>query len=262
MSNKAGWALALWAAWTLGSATAADSAPGNQYTIGVEELQYYPLHTTDRNEVFSGYAREVLDAFARQQGYTFRYVPLPINRLYVVFLKERTVDFKYPDNPKWKRELRTKLKIAYSAPLVTSEEGALVLPKNRGRALHQTRSLGAVLGFTPWPYLPAIEQKTLALTIDSELDSLLRHALAGHIDAVYANVDVANYLLTEELKTPGGLVFDPGLPHARSDFSMSSLRHAKVLSELDAFLRREQPLLRQLRAKYKMEEHSPLAGMR
>jgi polar amino acid transport system substrate-binding protein len=262
MTIKAEWTLALLLALTVGSATAAGVTPARQYSIGVEELQYYPLHTSGKNNAFSGYARDVLDAFARQQGYTFRFVPLPINRLYVAFLTEKSVDFKYPDNPKWKSELRAGLKVTYSGPLVTSEEGALVLPKNRGRALHQIKSLGTVLGFTPWPYLPAIEQKTLALTVDSGLDGLLRHALAGHIDAVYANVDVANYVLAEELKAPGGLVFDRGLPHARSDFSLSSLRHAQVLIELDAFLRREQPLLRQLRAKYKIEEHSPAPGMR
>jgi polar amino acid transport system substrate-binding protein len=253
---KAAWIGALCAALTMGGAAAAGIEPGKQYTIGVEDLQYYPLHTTGKDNVFSGFARDVLDAFAKQQGYTFRYVPLPINRLYVAFLKERTVDFKYPDNPKWKEPLRSSLKIAYSAPLVASEEGALVLPKNRGRALSQLKSLGTVLGFTPWPYLPAIERKAIMLTVDNGLDGLLRHALAEHIDAVYANIDVANYLLLEELKSPGGLVFDPGLPHARSDFSMSSMRHPQVLIELDAFLRREHLLLRQLRNKYKLEERS------
>lgn len=257
MTIKTGWMVAVLAALSVGSAGAADNAPARQYTIGVEELQYYPLHTTGRNAAFSGFARDVLDAFAKQQGYTFRYVPLPINRLYVAFLNEKSVDFKYPDNPKWKTEMRAGLKIAYSAPLVTSEEGALVLPNKKGRALHQIKSLGTVLGFTPWPYLPAIERKVLVLTVDSGLDGLLRHAMAGHIDAVYANVDVANYVLAEQLKAPGGLVFDPGLPHARSDFSMSSIRHPQVVTEFDAFLRRAQPLLRQLRGKYKIEERGP-----
>lgn len=249
-SRMARWAVAALAAWSMSAAVAADK----QYTIGVEELQYYPLHTTNKDHVFSGFAREALDAFARQQGYSFRYVPLPINRLYVAFLKEGAVDFKYPDNPKWKGELRGTLNIAYSAPLVVSKEGALVLPKNRGRPLHQLRSLGTVLGFTPWPYLPAIERRALFLSVDDGLDGLLRHALAGHIDAVYANVDVANYVLTEKLNMPGSLVFDPGLPHARSDFSLASLRHPQVLKEFDAFLRREQLQLRQLRIKYKMDE--------
>jgi polar amino acid transport system substrate-binding protein len=248
-SPVARWAGAALAALSMGAAAAADT----QYTIGVEDLQYYPLHTTSKEHGFSGFARDVLDAFAKQQGYTLRYVPLPINRLYVAFLKEGSVDFKYPDNPKWKADMRAALKIGYSAPLVVSEEGALVLPKNRGRPLHRVRSLGTVLGFTPWPYLPAIDRNAIFLSEDDGIDGLLRHALAGHIDAVYANVDVANYVLSEKLKNPGGLVFDAGLPHARSDFSLSSLRHPQVLKEFDAFLRREHLLLRQLRIKYKLD---------
>ncbi len=58
------------------------------------------------------------------------------------------------------------------------------------------------------------------------------------------------------MRLPGGLVFDPGLPHARSDFSLATLRHAEVISEFDTLLRREQPLLQKLRAKYKIEERN------
>ncbi|MET3131181.1 polar amino acid transport system substrate-binding protein [Oxalobacteraceae bacterium GrIS 1.11] len=224
---------------------------GRSYAVGVEDLQYYPLHTTTKANVFGGFAREVLDAFAKRQGYTFRYVPLPINRLYVAFLQEQSVDFKYPDNPKWKEALRRSLPIHYSASVITSEEGALVLPKNKGRSI---KSLGTALGFTPWPYLAAIDSKAIVLTTSNGFDGLLRHALAEHIDAIYVNIDVANYLLAEELNAPGGLVFDPGLPHARSDFSLSTLRHPEVVAEFDAFLQREHGLLQKIREKYKLEE--------
>lgn len=221
-------------------------------TVGVENLQYYPLHTVDANNEYAGFAREVLDAFARQQGYTFRYVPLPINRLYSALLKEAAVDFKYPDNPKWREELRVGLQISYSDVVVTTEEGAMVLPKRRGRPLSQLKSLGTVLGFTPWPYLPAIDSKAITLTTSNSFDSLLRHALAAHIDAVYVNVDVANYMLAEELKTPGGLLFDPGLPHARSDFRLSTVRYPDVVQQFSLFLQREKTWLAQLRSKYRI----------
>jgi polar amino acid transport system substrate-binding protein len=224
------------------------------YTVGVEQLQYYPLHSTANGNQFSGFAREVLDAFARQQGYSFRYIPLPINRLYTSFLKTKSVDFKYPDNPKWQDALRRSHSITYSSALVTSDEGALVLPENKGRPLAQIKSLGTVLGFTPWPYRTAIDSKAIAVSHAGGFGGLFRHALAGHIDAVYVNVDVANYLLTEELGTPGGLVFDPGLPYARSDFCLSTLQHPRVVEEFDRFLKREQALLQTLREKYKIEE--------
>jgi hypothetical protein len=238
----------------MAAAAAQDGETARTYTVGVEDLQYYPLHTIVNGKTFGGYAREVLDAFAKDRGYVFRYVPLPVNRLYLAFLKDQTLDFKYPDNPKWKSELRGAAKIRYSAVLVTSQEGAMVLPKNKGHALGQVRTLGTVLGFTPWPYLTAIDSKALSLSTAPEFEGLLRHALADHLDAVYVNIDVANYLLEERLNAPGGLVFDPGLPHARSDFSLSTVRQPEVLTEFDAFLRREPQLLQKLKAKYKIEE--------
>lgn len=238
----------------LAGASAADAEPARSFTVGVEDLQYYPLHTIVNGKTFGGYAREVLDAFAKDRGYVLHYVPLPVNRLYVAYLKEQTLDFKYPDNPKWKTELRGAARIRYSTVLVTSQEGAMVLPKNRGRPLAQVKTLGTVLGFTPWPYLPAIESKAIAVSTGAEFDGLLRHALADHLDAVYVNIDVANYLLAERLNAPAGLVFDPGLPHASSDFSLSTLRQPEVLAEFDAFLRREPLLLHKLKSKYKIEE--------
>ncbi|MES2148289.1 MAG: transporter substrate-binding domain-containing protein [Pseudomonadota bacterium] len=238
------------------SALALGAGQPRTFTIGVEDLQYYPLHTIDAANEYRGYAREVLDLFAHQQGYQFHYVPLPINRLYLAFLQDGSVDFKYPDNPKWKPELRGARRVRYSAAVVTSEEGAMVLPRQRGRPFSQLRTLGTALGFTPWPYLSAIESKTVVLTTASGFDGLLRHALAAHLDAVYVNVDVANYLLAEA-KLPGALVFDPGLPHARSDFSLATLRYPQVLAEFDQFLRREQVQLQKLRKKYGIEERGP-----
>lgn len=241
-------------ALAMAGGVAAQAEPAKSYTIGVEDLKYYPLHTTGSGATFGGFAREVLDLFAKEKGYAFRYVPLPVNRLYVAFLKERTLDFKYPDNPRWKEDVRGATKIHYSATLVTSAEGAMVLPINLGRPLWQIKSLGTVLGFTPWPYLPAINNKAITLSTSSGFEGLLRHALAEHIDAVYINVDVANHLLAEALKMPGGLVFDPGLPHARSDFSLSTLRHPEVLNEFDDFLRRERLQLQRLKRQYGIEE--------
>ena len=136
-------------------ASAADcgTARGRSFRVGVENLQYYPLHTVEAGNRYGGFAREVLDAFAQQHGYQFDYVALPINRLYTRFLGERTLDFKYPDNPKWRADLRRGVPLWYSDVVVSTEEGALVLPHRRGMTLAQLRTLGTVLGFTPWPVI-------------------------------------------------------------------------------------------------------------
>lgn len=89
----------LFLTWPLPYALGCAGAEGGAFSVGVENLQYLPLHTVDSSNRYGGFAREVLDAFAAQQGYRFEYVPLPINRLYSRFLAERSLDFKYPDNP-------------------------------------------------------------------------------------------------------------------------------------------------------------------
>lgn len=242
------------------AAAAQRCEPGNggsrKFTVGVEKLQYLPLHTVDSSNHYGGFAREVLDAFATQHGYTFDYVPLPINRLYSRFLGDRTLDFKYPDNPKWREDLRAGLRLSYSDVVVSTEEGAMVLPQRRGKPLSSLKTLGTVLGFTPWPYQAAIEARSVELTTSSSTDSLLRLGLAGHLDAVYVNVDVASYMLASELKAGGGLVFDPGLPHTRSDFRLSTLHCRAVVEQFNRFLQREQGLLARLRASHHIGEGS------
>ncbi|MES2298421.1 MAG: hypothetical protein V4582_15355 [Pseudomonadota bacterium] len=257
-----GKAMRVWQAVALAmlavSSGALAGAGRTSYTIGVEDIEYYPLHSTrhapGKPSEYVGFAREVLDAFARAEGYNFEYRPMPINRLFDTYFGGDTLDFKYPDNPLWQAARRKGATLSYSVPIVLSQEGALVAPARRGHPLAQIKVLGTVAGFTPWPYLPTIEAKAMTLTTSASFDSLLRHAIAADIDAVYMNVDVANYQLGELLKQQGQLVFDPGLPHASSAFSLSSRRHHEVVAKFDRFLRQHGALLQQLRAKYKIAE--------
>lgn len=250
MLTRPAWCAVLVLSCAAASAPACEAVRGSRYTIGVEKLQYLPLHTVDGNNRYGGYAREVLDAFAAQHGYSFDYVPLPINRLYSRFLLERTLDFKYPDNPQWRPDLRGSLPLNYSNVVVSTEEGAMVLPERRGMPLAALKTLGIVLGFTPWPFKAAIDSQALKVSTSSTTDGLLRLVLAGNLDAAYVNVDVARHMLAGELNAPGGLVFDPGLPHARSDFRLSTLRCKDVIEQFNHFLQQEQGTLQRLRAGY------------
>jgi polar amino acid transport system substrate-binding protein len=223
------------------------------FTIGVENLQYTPFSAVENGE-YIGFSREVLDAFAKKQGYTFKYIPLGVNRLFSQYLGERTLDFKYPDNPKWKPELRSSLMISYSGPLVVSNDVAMVLPENKGRNVGQIKTLGTVNGFTPWPYIKEIENKSITVVTNGSFEGLLRDAMQNRIDAVFINIDVANAKLRDVLRQPGRLVFDPGLPYGHSDFCLSTIKHPEVIEEFNAFLSGEHILVEKLREKYKIGE--------
>jgi ABC-type amino acid transport substrate-binding protein len=241
---------------TIISIGSASAAPTTQtFTIGVENLQYYPLHTV-RNGQYVGFARDLLDAFAQKHGYKFEYVPMPINQLFPALLKEKTVDFKYPDNPQWQTVLKQGISVKYSLPAVVSAEGAMVLSARKGSDLAQVKTLGTVIGFTPWPYNDAIADKRIKLVTTGSFEGLLRDAMAGHLDAVYINIDVANTMLRDVLKSPGKLTFDPRLPYTRSDFSLSSVRHPEIIEEFNTFLENEKPLVDALRKKYGLGDQS------
>ena len=223
------------------------------FTVGVEDLEYYPPYTM-KDGKYVGFSREVLDAFAVQHGYTFQYVSLPIKRLYSYFLTEQSLDFKYPDNPKWQTEMKKSREVAYSHPLVKVVEGLMVLPEDKGRALSQLKSVETVLGFAPWPYLDLINRGQLRILENAGFQGLLLQVLKRQTDGVYINIIVADNILAYVLKTPKGLVFDPNLPHTESTFSLSTIRHEKTIQKFNSFLLQEKALVNNLREKYKISD--------
>ena len=204
------------------------------YLVGVEALNYYP-HYSNEGDAFSGFARDVLDAFAHSKGYRFEYRALPVARLYRNFFGEK-LDFKYPDNPSWQTAARLGKAIRYSAPVASYTDGVLVLPAHLGQGLERLTSLGTVRGFTPWKYLDAIRQGTLIVREVTSLQQSLLQGIAGRVDGVYMNVDVGRYQLAQVLHKPDALVFDETLPYVQGFYRLSSIRHPAVVEEFDTFL--------------------------
>ncbi|MBS7662688.1 transporter substrate-binding domain-containing protein [Pseudomonas lalucatii] len=226
----------------------AGPAPAERYRVGVELQPYLPYFAVQDGQ-YRGYARELLDAFARDQGHQFVYVPLPVKRLLGDYLAGR-LDFKFPDHPNWKPRQKQGHLIHYSRPVAPYRDGVLVLPGHLGRDKARIRLLGTLLGFTPWPYLADIEDGSMTLTQSSSIDSLLRMALSGRVDAIYLNPRVARQALRAAGLPGDALVFDPGLAHVEDHYYLSSRLHPEVIVAFDQFLRRHPQLLRRLRAKY------------
>jgi polar amino acid transport system substrate-binding protein len=223
-----------------------------RYRIGVEDLAYLPFYQAENGE-YIGYTRDLLDAFAKSEGITFEYVPLPVKRLYKLYLDPaQKLDFKFPDNSYWAKDLKKGHAISYSTGLVAFVDGVMALPKRQSMKLDQLKVLGTIRGFTPWDYLGEIEAKRVKKSESNSLKSLLKMAMLGRVDGIYVNVDVARYLLVNRLDSAGKLKFLEGLPHTKSSYSMSTYRHPKVLKRLDQWLKRNQKLQQQLLTKWKL----------
>ncbi len=233
------------------SAASSQASAGPTYVVGVEALNYYP-HYSNADGGFSGFARDVLDAFADSQGYRFDYRPLPVARLYRTFFAGE-LDFKYPDNPDWQASKRQGVDVLYSDPVASYIDGVLLPPANQGKGAEHLNSLGTVRGFTPWDYLDAIERGRLKVREVTTFKQSLLQGINRRVDGVYMNVDVGRYQLDKVLNQPGALVFDETLPHTRGAYRLSSLHHPAVLEEFNAFLHNHAAEIRTMKEQYELQ---------
>jgi len=220
----------------------------DEFVVGVENIEYYPIYAK-RDGAYSGYARALLDAFAERNGHTFTYKVLPIKRLFKDFI-EGDIDFKFPDSPYWKKDLKQGKDVAYSDSVLEYIDGVLVVPSLLGRGKDNLKTLGVLRGFTPWDYLDDIAAKKVNLKEVNSLESLVKMADAGRINGVYFNVIVAKYFLEHTIFDKTALVFDNELPHTRGNYYMSSIKHPKLIASFNQFMAENKSIVESLKAKY------------
>lgn len=219
--------------------------------VGVENIEYYPIYTVEKGE-YRGYARELLDEFAKKYGHTITYKPLPIKRLFNDFVNGK-FDLKFPDNSYWAGDLKKGKNVTYSDPALEYIDGSLVLPANSGKGKEQVKRLGIVRGFTPWEYLGDIKSGKVKTQESTKISQLMQSAEAGRVDAVYFNVQVARYFLNHSKEFSENLVeFDDSLPHTRSHYHLSSIKHPEVIAQFNEFMKHEAALVDSLRKKYEV----------
>lgn len=228
-------------------------AHAETFVVGVENIDYYPFYSGVDGQ-YKGFARDVIDAFAKSKGYTIKYQPLPIKRLYKDFFSGN-VDFKFPDNSFWSADQRKGKDITYSSPVVGYIDGVMVLPDKKGTFSGGINTLGIISGFTAWDYLGDIKAGKIKVEESNNYSSLLKKAMRGRIDAAYSNTAVAEYQLRDVLKKPGGLVFDDSLPHTKSNYFLSTTKHKKVMDEFNAFMKENAGLIQNLKKKYMIESY-------
>ena len=79
-------------------------AQARALVVGMEDLDYYPQFSLKRKD--AGIAYQILHDFARQEGLNLRFEAMPIKRLARAFYQQQTLDFVYPDNPRWSPALK------------------------------------------------------------------------------------------------------------------------------------------------------------
>lgn len=220
-------------------------------TVGVEELDYYPMYAV-RDGQYVGAAREIFDGFAAANGYRIEYRPLPVKRLYAA-LAAGEVMAKFPDSPDWQGARAEGPTYSFSTEVLAAIDGVMVLPARRGQPADSLRVLGTVEGFTPRAWSQRIARGAVTLKETPRLELLLRQVAADRLDGAYANVAVAAHTLRESLLTPDALVYDPALPHARESYRLSTASRPDLVIALDAWLRDNERTVRAIKQRYGVE---------
>jgi polar amino acid transport system substrate-binding protein len=222
------------------------------YTVGVEELKYYPQYSYEGKE-YQGYAKELLDAFANWANIEFKYDILPVKRLFRTYLDSQTLDFKYPDNPYWNAQKKQDLTIYYSDSITEYIDGVVVPIHKKGQDISAFKKLGTIRDYTTFEYLGLIKEGKVRLYETDSLIGLLEMVLSNRIDGAYINIAVAKYNLKAHLQKPHALIFDESLPHTKSSYYLSSIKHPQIIEKMNIFLKDEQQLVDHLRKKYSIQ---------
>ncbi len=165
-----------------------------EYIIGVEDISYYPLYDFAQKPYKESFTKELLSAFFRHHGYQFKFVPLPLKR-FDKWYTEDAIDFKFPDNIRWRSEQSKNLNIIYSQPVIHLIAGSYVLKKNNNSEFESMTSLGTILGFFPTLWYDRIKSGAVELVEVTSPYSIIKHLLRGNVDVTNIDKNVINYNL-------------------------------------------------------------------
>ena len=208
------------------------------YTVGVEDFEDFLPYSQYNKGIYSGLGKDILELFAKKNGYTFVYKPYPVKRRDFLFFSG-SLDFQYPDNPYWVAHEKEGLNIKY-APILPFTDGVVVLPKNKGKGIEHLKKLAMPIGFTPFKYLGLIGEGKIKIFEAYRYTELYNYVQRERVDGAYVNTQVAKYHFSQ-YKNAGDMpiVFDRSLPYSTGFHCISSIKYPKIISEIEAFLKDE-----------------------
>ncbi len=215
------------------------------YRVGVEDIEYYP-HSAVIDGKYQGFARDVLDAFAKSKGYTFKYVPMPYARNARALFNSK-IDFQYPDNSYWLADVKKGRNIIYSDSVITYTDGLHILPSNRHMKVSEISVIGTLIDFYPVHYLALEKKGKLKINYAATVTGLIKQVHLGRTDGVYLNTDVVKY---HERNSKNPIEFNLALPHITSGYSLATINHKKIIVEFNKFLKDNKLLLVKIKKRY------------
>lgn len=224
-----------------------------EFIVGVEAVSYYPLYdftATDTSR--PSFSKDLLTLFFEQHNYSYRFVALPIKRFDKWYV-EKGIDFKFPDNIRWRDDKQNKLNITFSQSVVKLMAGSYVLKSNETYERDDIKKLATILGFVPTLWFDKIESGELKLIEDNTPFGIVKHILHGNVEATNIDANVIRYNL-KLLGKPNAIVLNTNIKHEVFSYHLSSIMHPEIIKQFDDFLQNNPSLLLQLKQKHDIIE--------
>lgn len=224
---------------------------GRDFKLGIDDSYFLPLYATEKNVLLPSFTKEFFEAFGKEKGHTFTFVPLPSDKLLPeLFLG--TIDFEYPDNLDIKHRQKESRFIYYSANITVLMDCFFSFRSNLNKPIQYFKKVGILINVKPYPLLDYLKTGQMTLVTSPSAEYLFREVLDGRLDAVYISKFFGEYIL-EKLNAKDALVFQPQLPHIISETYLGSQRHPDVINELNDFITSRADVINAIKSKYKME---------
>ncbi|GLX85215.1 hypothetical protein tloyanaT_14670 [Thalassotalea loyana] len=228
-------------------------AQEQEFVIGVEDVNYYPLFNFNREQMRQpSFAFDILTAFFEHKNYKYRFVALPIKRFDKWFI-DHNIDFKFPDNMRWRSDGGASLNLTFSDPVLTLMAGTYVLKPNAQIEKPRVQSLMTIRDFHPTLWLEEINQGQVTLHEERSPVGIIRHMLSQNVQATNIDSNVIRYQL-QKMNKQGQIVLAKNIFHEQYTYHLSTNTHAEIIYEFNAFIKQERELIESLKKKYQIKE--------
>lgn len=195
-----------------------------EFVIGLENVENCPFICYKDDGTLHGDFEEKMTAFAKQSNHKLKFLPLPIKRLFLYFINSK-VDFKFPDNPDWQKEVKENVKIFYSDPIYSTSEILLSKSKN----IDFTKSnynIGILRGYTFINEADFLKNKKITLLEVNTEKSLLEALEKNRVELILISkkstlkLDELNIVSTHEV-----------------NYHLSTIKYQSILEDFNKFLK-------------------------
>lgn len=219
-----------------------------EYTVGVENIDYAPYYSVNNKGEYIGFAREVLDLFAKYNKIKFIYEVRSIKKLDQEFIDERRFDFKFPDNKFWKNENKKGFELYYSSPVCNFIDGIIVREEDKDKDINffKTLGIGVVKGYS----ILGFENLNVPISETTNIQTLIENLRYNKINGAYFNVSVALNRINHQSGIKEKFSFNKKLPYYKSSFYLSSFNYPDIIHDFDNFLNEKRDVINDLKLKY------------